>query len=322
MATEAAAALRAFKSAEDMAAYLRAYDAVLREWPVPFAEIDLPTSFGTTHVIASGPPDAPAVVLLPSLAASATVWRPNVAALSNRFRTYAVDVIGQPGKSIASRKIRDRRDLAAWLSEVLDALHVPGAALVGSSYGAFVALNQAVATPERVTHAVAIGPAGVFAGLPLRFYYTMLVAGPLRRLLRPQRKPDIDDLLGTGSVTDKRDARWRELMSVTMSAAAMPNVLRTAVFSAAELAAIRAPVLLLVGERERLYDAPTLLRLAARRLPNLEGAVIPGAHHLAALARPDAVNARILEFLLRERTQNESFRTTAGGADPAAVTAP
>jgi pimeloyl-ACP methyl ester carboxylesterase len=289
---------------------------------VPFAEIDLPTSFGTTHVIASGPQDAPAVVLLPSLAASATVWRPNVASLSAQFRTYAIDVIGQPGKSIASRNIHDRRELAAWLAEVFDALRLRRAALVGSSYGAFIALNQAAATPERVTHAVAIGPAGVFAGLPLRFYYTMLIAGPLRRLLRPRRKPDIDDLLGAGSISDKRDARWRELMSITMSAAAIPNVLRTAVFSAAEFAAIRAPVLLLVGERERLYDARTLLRRAADRLPNLEGAIIPGAHHLAALARPDAVNARILEFLLRERAQNVGLNAKTGGAEATAAEVP
>src|SRR5690349_9867784 len=101
--TSQAAQLQAFRSDEGKARYLAAYDAVLREWPVPFEELDLPTRFGTTHVVASGPRDAPPLVLLPSLAASATLWRPNVAALGARYRVYAVDVIGQTGKSVQTR---------------------------------------------------------------------------------------------------------------------------------------------------------------------------------------------------------------------------
>jgi hypothetical protein len=37
---------------------------------------------------------AVSLFLLPSMAGSATLWRPNVAALSQAYRTYAVDVIG------------------------------------------------------------------------------------------------------------------------------------------------------------------------------------------------------------------------------------
>jgi hypothetical protein len=41
---------------------------------------------------------------------------------------------------------------------------------------------------------------------------------------------------------------------------------------------------------------PTLA-LAMRRLPGLQGAVIQDADHIAAMAQPDEVNARILAFL-------------------------
>jgi hypothetical protein len=92
--TETAVPLPAFKSDEGRARYIAAYDAVLEEWPVPYEEIDLPTRFGTTHAVASGAPSSPPLLLLPSLAASATLWRPNVAALSRVRRTYALDVIG------------------------------------------------------------------------------------------------------------------------------------------------------------------------------------------------------------------------------------
>lgn len=290
-------ALHTFKSDAGMAMYMTAYDAVLREWPVPYEELDLPTRFGTTHTIASGARDAPGVLLLPSLAGSATLWRPNVAALSQCYRVYAIDMLGQVGKSVSTRWLRTRQDLADWLSDVLNALELRTASFVGSSYGACAALNQASLTPERVERVVLIGPAGIFVPLSWKFYFAMLVKGPILKLLRRKRPRDITELLGKHARIAPSDARWRELMSVTMSVSAIPNTVRVGVFSDAELAAIRAPTLLLIGEHERLYEAHATLKRAIERMPALTGAVIPNAHHLAALAQPEDVNEQITRFL-------------------------
>jgi pimeloyl-ACP methyl ester carboxylesterase len=288
--------LPAFKSEEGRAKYLTAYDAVLEQWPVPYEELDLPTRFGATHVVASGPKDAPPLLLLPSLAAGAPVWRPNVAALGAHYRVYAVDVIGQPGKSVQTQKMRNQADLTAWLSDVLDALGLRSTSLVGCSYGGFIAMNQAMLAPERVERVVLIGPAGVFVGLQWTLIVRALFRGVLRRLFAPKRRRDIADLLGPHARFAPEDARWRELMAIMMAESAMPNTLWVRAFTDAELAAVRAPTLLLIGEHEQLY-APATLELAKRRLPALTGAVIAGAHHIAALAQPEDVNRRMLEFL-------------------------
>ena len=296
MTTSRTAQLSAFRSDEGRARYLAAYDAVLQQWPVPFEELDLPTRFGTTHVVASGLRHAPALVLLPSLAASATLWRPNVAALCAQYRVYAVDVIGQPGKSVQTRKLGDRRGMAEWFSDMLDALEVRRASIVGASYGGFIAMNQAARTPARVERVVLIGPAGVFVGFSWKMISKMLVRGLWRRLAAPKRKRDILDLLGPHARLGPEDARWRELMAITMTDSAIPDTFWKLVLDDEELAAIKAPTLLLIGEHEQLYP-PATLALAQRRMPGLEGAIIADAHHLAALAQPEDVNHRILEFL-------------------------
>ena len=55
----------AFKSSEDEAAYLAAYDATLKKlWPIPYEEVEIQNRFGMTHVVISGPKDAPPLVLL------------------------------------------------------------------------------------------------------------------------------------------------------------------------------------------------------------------------------------------------------------------
>jgi len=296
MTASRATQLSAFRSDEGKGRYLAAYAAVLQEWPVAFEELDVPTRFGTTHVIASGSREAPPLVLLPSLAASATLWRPNVAALCAQHRVYAVDVIGQTGKSVQTRKLGDRAGMADWLCDVLDALGVRRASIVGASYGGFIAMNQASLKPERVDRVVLIGPAGVFVGFSWKMISKMLVRGLWRRLVAPKRKRDILDLLGPHARLGPEDARWRELMSITMADSAIPDTFWNLVLSDDELAAVTAPTLLLIGEHEQLY-APTMLALAQRRMPGLTGAVIADAHHLAALAQPEDVNRRILEFL-------------------------
>ena len=78
-------------------------------------------------------------------------------------------------------------------------------------------------------------------------------------------------------------------------------ILPAELFSDAELRAIRAPTLLLIAEHELLYEPDTTLRIAMTRMPGLEGEIVPGAHHLAAMAQPDAVNALIVDFLRSTR---------------------
>ena len=89
-----------FKTPEGEAAYLAAYDAAMKLWPVPYEEMEIPSRFGMTHVVASGPRDAPPLVLLHGYWATLTMWTPNIADFSKDYRVYAIDVMGQPSKSI------------------------------------------------------------------------------------------------------------------------------------------------------------------------------------------------------------------------------
>jgi pimeloyl-ACP methyl ester carboxylesterase len=287
----------AFKSDAARARYLAAYDAVLAEWPVAYEEIDVPTRLGSTHVVVSGPADAPPVLLLPSFAGTATVWRLNVAGLSQHFRTYAVDVIGQPGKSLAVRRLRHRRDYSAWMADLLDGLGIRRASVVGCSFGGFVALNQALATPERVDRVVMISPAGAFASQYWKLTYAMRVRMPIVRLLRrlrgSPRAPGMGDLVRR----PPRDKVWSALMAATMAERPEVSVISPTVFSRTTLRAIRAPALLLIGAEETLYEPQTMLELAQSRLPGLTGSIIQNADHIAAMAQPDDVNGRIIQFL-------------------------
>jgi hypothetical protein len=68
-------------------------------------------------------------------------------------------------------------------------------------------------------------------------------------------------------------------------------------FSDEQLGAISVPTLLLIGDRERIYDPHKALERAARLVPRIETDLVPGAGHILAMQLPDIVgerNARVL----------------------------
>ena len=121
----------AFRTPEGQAAFLAAYDAAMKMWPVPYEALEIPTRFGMTHVIVSGPEDAPPLVLLHGYWATSTMWSPNIADFSKEYRIYAIDVMGQPSKSIPNEPVRNAADYVTWLTATLDALHLGRISLVG-----------------------------------------------------------------------------------------------------------------------------------------------------------------------------------------------
>jgi pimeloyl-ACP methyl ester carboxylesterase len=184
--------------------------------------------------------------------------------------------------------------MADWLNDLMDGLGIARASIVGSSYGGFLALNQAILAPDRVDRVVLISPAASFVGFGWRFYYAMFVKGPIRRILRARRGTSPNTL--PGGIKLAPDG-WGMLMAVTMSESARPNLAKAIVFGRRALSAVRAPILLLIGENEVLYRPRETIAIAEARLPGLRGDVIPNADHLASLSAPAAVNARVLQFL-------------------------
>ena len=287
-----------FTSSGGEAAVARAYEAVMDAWPIDYEELDVATSFGDTHVVAGGPHDGPPVVLLHALFATATSWYRNVEALSHQYRTYCVDVIGEANKSTPTRPITSMDDFLQWFDELLDRLEIDTLFLVGNSYGGFTAAYFAMKLPERVRKLVLVGPAStIHAMRPFMFH--MFVPKGLY-MAAPW-------LPGSGRVMSAsvnwmhaglaRDPIWASLFIETMKHGKLINRVFPRVYEKEELAEISAPVLLILGDREVIYgDLDAAIQAGKDLIPDVEVAVMPSAHHITALAAPEAVNQELLRF--------------------------
>jgi pimeloyl-ACP methyl ester carboxylesterase len=290
----------AFKTPDGEAAFLAAYDAALKLWPVPYEEMDVPTPFGMTHVVVSGPKDAPPLVLLHGYWATSTMWAPNIADFSKDYLVYAIDVMGQPSKSIPGEPIRDAADYAAWLTATLDALHLDCVCLVGMSFGGWLALNYAVAAPARLRKLVLLSPGGF---LPMVRQFSLrgllMVAVPTRFTVNSFMR-----WLGL-TATNARpvlELMYRGLKHFRVppeTARVMPTV-----FSDDELRMMRVPTLLLIGDHEVISAPATALARAQRLIPHLEGELVPHCRHDMCFSQYRIVDGRVLDFLKMKRTED------------------
>jgi len=270
------------------------YDQKLAKLNLPFESIMLDTSFGHTHVLQFGPPEAPPLVLLHggnSINPLNLAW---LKPLLSRYRVYAPDTIGHPGKSAPTR-ISPRDDsYGRWLVEVLDALGLEQTAMMGGSYGAGILLKTAVTAPQRISKAILFIPSGIVS-IPLKTMTSMLVslaayklAPSPDRLKRVMQPMFLDEPLDP-DVEEVTEAVFR----LTTIEAAMPKNV-----TPAELADFHAPTLVIAAEEDRLYPATAVTNRAQELFPNLVAAeTIAGATHYMAPRFHAELNERCLAFL-------------------------
>jgi pimeloyl-ACP methyl ester carboxylesterase len=281
-----------FKSAEGEAKYHAAYNKVLALWGVPYESQHLATRFGATHVLASGPRAAPPLVLLHAMAISSTMWYPNIAELSRDFRTFAVDVMGDAGKSVPSHRPKNRCEYARWLLDVFNELHIEQADVAGLSYGGFLTLNFALQAPDRVKRIVLLAPAGCFVRFRLAFWLRMACG-----MFLPPRAAFKSLIPWISARKDAAESpMFEQLLVHWLFGKAHLNVWPR-VFRDAELRRLSVPTLLLIGDREVIYDPRVAIGRATRLIPRIEAAIIPNASHFLTFDQSDSVDARVLSFL-------------------------
>jgi pimeloyl-ACP methyl ester carboxylesterase len=251
--------------------------------------LEVATRFGSTHVFGWAGTGLP-IVLLHGHGATSIMWHRTVKGLTGR-RVYAVDTIGDAGRSVQRAPINDPHDLATWLDEVLHGLELDRVHLVGASYGGWLALNQALRSPGRLATITLVEPAGFtqvgprFIGWAVACGLAGIAPAPIRRrAARWLRMSTVDDkqLLRMGMLSQRK---YR---------AHLPKETYP---SDDELRSITTPTLLLLGEKSELHRSRRVLERTRSLMPVLDAEMVPGAGHSLPFDQADDVTRRILQYL-------------------------
>ncbi|WGS54373.1 alpha/beta hydrolase [Paraburkholderia sp. D15] len=254
-----------FRSKRAAAEVLDVYRRTLAYWPAPCRHLTLPTREGHTFVLASGPEHAPAVLLLHGSQTNSASWMRYVSDWAQRFRVYAIDVIGEAGLSAPSRPPLASDAYALWLDDVMQALQLDRAAMVGISLGAWMALDFAIRKPARVERLALLCPSGIGRQKPflLKIAPLLLLGAWGRRRIRDiVLGPMPDDL-------QPADRAMLDLME-TIDRGFRPRLGTIPVFTDAQLRTLAVPLLTMLGGRDALLDSTESLARLRRLVPHAD----------------------------------------------------
>jgi abhydrolase domain-containing protein 6 len=251
-------------------------------------------------LVRAGDPDLPPLVMVHGFGGDKETWLLCAPLLRRRRGLVAIDLPGHGRSSDITDAATVRRHAAA-VSGVLDALGIGRAIFVGNSLGGGISLRIAHDTPERAAALVLVASAGPWAHQTdeARSWDESdnpLIPGgspdQMRAFMqRVTEKPPAVPEAVIRYVTARRSAqseRLRRLFSDFVRA-------RGAEAIPEDLAAIRAPALLIHGERDRVILVDSSHRLA-RGLPAAALHVLPGVGHVPQLESPARVARMIDRF--------------------------
>ncbi|MCW3816811.1 alpha/beta hydrolase [Micromonospora sp. DR5-3] len=231
--------------------------------------------------------DRPPIVFVHGTRFARGQWQPQLAALAAEFPVAAVDLPGHGRRSAEAWNLDRAADVVAEAIQDLDA----GLALVvGHSLGGYVSLHVARRHPDLLAGLVLMG-ASVATTWPLTVPYRLVAALVARlpavrltawndRLLRRLYPPEVvGATIADGYAFHTLPIAWRDVMGR---------------FDATSVAAVRAPVLILNGERDRLFRSGE--QEFARARPGTRIELVPGAGHLANFDAPSAVTDAVRRF--------------------------
>lgn len=284
-----------YHTQENRAGLTAIYDETLHRWPVPFETFFVATRYGKTHVIASGDEASPVVMLLHPGNTSGLAWSPLFPALVQRHRIYALDTIGDVGRSeLDDFDVYPKKgpDLSVWLDDVYGELGISDADVIGASNGGWVAMHRAINAPRSVRRLVLLGP----MGLP-SWVSTLRLLGPLMSLaLRPtdaKRDRMMRRGFGDGERVNREMGPWMKIAGKCRARVGQPFKIPDA-----GLRKIQSPTLLFLGGKDgAIGSAAAAAKRARRTIAGCEIEVLPSAGHLMLFDEPELIGARIQEFL-------------------------
>ncbi|GAB0104871.1 alpha/beta fold hydrolase [Nocardia sp. JMUB6875] len=279
-----------FISAKAKARYLRAYDAMAAQWPVPSTDLDITTSYGTTRVRKSGSGSDTPIVLLPGMPGNGLFWESVIEGLSRDRVVYTVDPLGWAGRSEQTAPLRDEADIVAWLLEVFDGLGADRVHLAGYSVGSWLSLLVGVRHSERLASVTMLEPGGATFTKPRwSVLFKFLVGGMV-----PTRKRMAKLMQWLTPGMELTDEQWELAMSAIRFRMAMPW---ERPLTDEQLAAVTTPLMVLFGATTVANDPEVGARRVRELIPSAVVDIYPGVGHEMLWAIPEKVIPRFLDFV-------------------------
>ena len=238
-----------------------------------------------------GDADGVPVIFIHGFGGDLNNWLFNQPALAENHTTYAVDLPGHGGSS-KEPGAGDVATLAASVNDLMAALDIAKAHLVGHSLGGAVSLALALDHPDRVASVTALATAGLGPEISMEYIEGFISTGRARKLKSVMEMLVFDPALVTGDMVEDV-LKYKRLDGVeaalTKIAGASFSGGRQSLQLTGRLGEIRVPLQVIWGREDRIVPVAH-----AEALPSsIAVTILDQAGHLVHMEKSAQVNAAI-----------------------------
>lgn len=256
------------------------------------------TVVGELAVLDSGPSAKPAIVFRHGIFLDRELWRPIALQFASTHRVVLVDAPGHGESGDPGRQYSLGEDARASI-QIMNALGIEQAALIGHSWGGMSSLRAALAEPERVTALALVntplkpGTAAERARFAALQLLLRVVGAP--RWYGRQIVPSLFDPSAHDSAIATRMVERLRVANRVMVARAMEAVLVRPDDVTGRFGELRMPVLAIAGEDDYVLK-PAAAELLANAVPNARVVRVAG-QHATPVEQPEALVAELTRLL-------------------------
>ena len=257
-----------------------------------------------TRYMHAGSSDAPVLIMLHGTAGSWEGFSANIGPLSKHFNCYAIDMVGS-GFTDQPDYDYEIANYASHLNDVMEALKISKATIIGCSLGSWVASRFALTHPEKTTGLVILSAAGLFANPSnmnrIKSARTKAVDNPVWENIKPifdhlihEEKNRIPDIIAIRQRSYSRPGMHKTIQHILCL---QDNEVRQRnLISEQEWQHISAPTLIIGSLKDKDEYLETAQRIA-RLIPNAHYQEMPNVGHWPQFEDPEQFNALCLKFL-------------------------
>jgi len=250
------------------------YERFLNRSVIPAKSVEVPTSFGSSHLLIAGNPDKPPLVCLHSMMTSSAHLLSELDRLFDQFYLIIPDIPGQSVRGLPLRLAYTDDSHARWLKEILDGLKLKKVQLFGVSLGGFVGRQFATLNPERTESLTLLVPAGIVQGSMLKGFAEMALPMVLYRF-HPSEK-NLSWLVHPLMTTWDDD--WAHYLGDSFRDF-VPNLKIPPLASDNELKKLTMPCLIVAAEYDISFPGRRLLERVINAIPGSETELIKDSRH-------------------------------------------
>jgi pimeloyl-ACP methyl ester carboxylesterase len=239
-----------------------------------YERFEIETSLGTTHVwgLHTKEEHLDTLVIFPGARTTSLIWDfdKGLDNIKHRMRIFMVETNGLPNLSSGATPDIKSLDYGIWAAEIFDRLHIEKAFVAGASFGGLICMKLGIVNPEKIKAAFLLNPGCLqpFSLTLQNLYFNLLP------ILKPTQKNVLTFLdKAVFSKPNHQLSEFSEKMLVDYEVFAISRYkdnTQKPYYMGKELAEVKAPTYLLVGDKDLLFPSERSVVNAEKHLKTLK----------------------------------------------------